>query len=220
MAGGRDSPTAVLSPPLQGEDPLADSALTFMDQTSALTYAPAFREERPMGHPLQTLSRPQPDDLSPKGDRRVDKRNVLGQLMFYLAYRPPSPTKKGPLTPYDLMRMPWREPQKRLSPPEDPNDAPGPEDGEPAPHPALLFLLLTPPVFLAPSRRRSPTASGNRECARRAPSSCRLPAQWGNSEGSCVQQASSAAGAAGSGGLPPGGQVVTGRSHGVLEGGP
>ncbi|XP_045693738.1 receptor-type tyrosine-protein phosphatase N2 isoform X1 [Phyllostomus hastatus] len=122
--------------PAQGEDPLADSALTFMDQTSALTYAPAFREGHPMGHPLQTLSRPQPDDLSPKGDRRVDKRNVLGQLMFYLAYRPPSPTKKGPLTPYDLMRMPWREPQKRLSPPEDPNDAPGPDDG------ALLQSLL------------------------------------------------------------------------------
>ncbi|XP_054430772.1 receptor-type tyrosine-protein phosphatase N2 [Pteronotus mesoamericanus] len=115
--------------PAQGEDPLTDSALTYVDQTSALTYAPASRDGRPVGHPPQPLSRPQPDELSPKGDGRVDKRNVLGQLMFYLAYRPPSPTKKGPLTPYDLMRMPWREPQKRLSPPEDPTDAPGLDDG-------------------------------------------------------------------------------------------
>ncbi|XP_053783282.1 receptor-type tyrosine-protein phosphatase N2 isoform X1 [Desmodus rotundus] len=121
--------------PAQGEDPLADSALTFVDQTSALTYAPASQEGHPMGHPLQTLSRPQPDNLSPKGDRRVDKRNALGQLMSYLAYKPPSSTKT-PLTPYDLMRMPWRGPQKRLSPPEDPNDAPGLDDG------ALLQNLL------------------------------------------------------------------------------
>lgn len=145
--------------PLQGEDPLADSALTFVDQTSALTYAPASQEGHPMGHPLQTLSRPQPDNLSPKGDRRVDKRNALGQLMSYLAYKPPSSTKT-PLTPYDLMRMPWRGPQKRLSPPEDPNDAPGLDDGKPASPPPLVFLLLTPSIFLAPSQRWSPTASG------------------------------------------------------------
>ena len=44
VAGDGRSP-AVCPPPLQGEDPLADSVLTFVAQTSALTYAPAARAD-------------------------------------------------------------------------------------------------------------------------------------------------------------------------------
>ncbi|XP_036102267.1 receptor-type tyrosine-protein phosphatase N2 [Molossus molossus] len=114
----------------QGEDPQADSMLT---------YATAARAEHPEGHPPQTLSQIQPQELGPKGDGRVQKRTLIGKLIAYLAMMPASPTKAGPLTPYELMRMPWRISRKRLSPSEDANDLPGPGDG------ALTANLLKDP---------------------------------------------------------------------------
>ncbi|KAM8775385.1 receptor-type tyrosine-protein phosphatase N2 [Rhynchonycteris naso] len=114
--------------PAQGDDPMADSVLTYVAQTSSLTYPPASRAGHPVDRLLQALSRLPPDELSPKGVGQVEKRNLITALSSYLAMVPASPTKAGPLTPYELMRMPWRVPQKRPSPPEDPNDPPGTGD--------------------------------------------------------------------------------------------
>lgn len=127
--------------PPQGEDPQVDSMLT---------YAPASRAEHPEGHPPQTLSQSQPQELGLKGDGRVQKRTLIGKLIAYLAMMPASPTKAGPLTPYELMRMPWRISRKRLSPTEDAGDLPDPGDGESASPPLwCLWWAPAPPVFPA-----------------------------------------------------------------------
>lgn len=115
--------------------------LTYGAQTSALAYAPSSRPGHHSGLPLQTLSQLQPDELSPQGDSRVQKRTLLLKLMAYLSMIPASPTKAGPLTPYDLMRMPWRISSKRLSLPEDPNDPLGTGDGKSALPPSGIFVV-------------------------------------------------------------------------------
>ncbi|XP_074171128.1 receptor-type tyrosine-protein phosphatase N2 isoform X1 [Rhinolophus sinicus] len=131
-------------PPAQDEDPRAESALTYVAQTSALTYAPASRARYPASGPLRTLSRLQPDELSPKVDSGVEKRNLVAALGAYLAMKPPETPKKGDPRPNKL-QFPWRvprvpsaavAPQKWSAPPEDLKDAPG--AGDESPTPSLL----------------------------------------------------------------------------------
>lgn len=116
---------------------------------SMLTYVPAARTRHPMGHPLQTLSRLQPGELSPEAGGGAQKRTLLRQLIAYLAMIPPSPTQAGPLMPYDLVRMSWRKQGKRFSPPEDPTEPLGTGDGKSAPPPLGLFVINS--VFPAPA---------------------------------------------------------------------
>lgn len=151
-------------PPLQGEGPPADSLLTYVPQTSALTYAPASRTSHPLGRPLQTLSRLQPGELSPAGGGGVQKQTLLRQLIAYLAMIPPSPTEAGPLTPDELLRVPWRKHGKRFSPPEDPTEPLGTGDGESA-SPPLGALLSTP----SPSTCPASGVRGRQAPVRRAP---------------------------------------------------
>ncbi|XP_070279659.1 receptor-type tyrosine-protein phosphatase N2 isoform X1 [Myotis yumanensis] len=105
---------------VQGEGPQADSVLTS---------APASRTRHPMGHPLQTLSRLPPGELSPEAGGGVQKRTLLRQLIAYLAMIAPSPTPASPLAPDDLLRVPWRKHGKRFSPSEDPTEPLGTGDG-------------------------------------------------------------------------------------------
>ncbi|XP_014305149.1 collagen alpha-1(V) chain-like [Myotis lucifugus] len=81
-----------------------------------------------MGHPLQTLSRLPPGELSPEAGGGVQKRTLLRQLIAYLAMIAPSPTPAGPLAPDDLLRVPWRKHGKRFSPSEDPTEPLGTGD--------------------------------------------------------------------------------------------
>ncbi|XP_036719782.1 receptor-type tyrosine-protein phosphatase N2 [Balaenoptera musculus] len=124
-------------PPAQGEDPPADSALTFVARTSALTYAPASRADFPGDRPLRTLRRLQPDELSPKVAGGADRQSLVAALGAFAARKPPAPPRDGDPAPRNLVRAPWREPrvlsapaapQKWLSPP-DPRDALGTDDG-------------------------------------------------------------------------------------------
>ncbi|KAM9077142.1 receptor-type tyrosine-protein phosphatase N2 [Megaptera novaeangliae] len=124
-------------PPTQGEDPPADSALTFVARTSALTYAPAPRADFPGDRPLRTLRRLQPDELSPKVAGGADRQSLVAALGAFAARKPPAPPRDGDPAPRNLVRAPWREPrvlsapaapQKWPSPP-DPRDALGTDDG-------------------------------------------------------------------------------------------
>lgn len=140
MAGDGRSP-AVCPPPLQGEDPLADSVLTFVAQTSALTYAPAARADLAGGRPLRTLRRLQPDELSPKVAGGVDRQRLVAALGAYAARKAPAPARDGDPAPRGLVRAPWRAPRVLSAPaapqrwpsPTDPRDAPITDDGK---HPA------------------------------------------------------------------------------------
>eukprot|EP00070_Physeter_catodon_P022297 XP_023984228.1 receptor-type tyrosine-protein phosphatase N2 [Physeter catodon] len=136
-------------PPAQGEDPPADSVLTFVDRTSALTYAPASRADFPGDRPLRTLRRLQPDELSPKVAGGADRQSLVAALGAYAARKPPAPPRDGDPAPRNLVRAPWREPrvlsapaapQKWASPP-DPRDALGTDDED-----VYLFLCATRPV--------------------------------------------------------------------------
>ncbi|XP_007464053.1 PREDICTED: receptor-type tyrosine-protein phosphatase N2 [Lipotes vexillifer] len=124
-------------PPAQGEDPPADSVLTFVSRTSALTYAPTSRFDFPGDRPLRTLRRLQPDELSPKVAGGADRQSLVAALGAYAARKPPAPPRDGDPAPRKLVRTPWREPrvlsapaapQKWPSPP-DPRDAVGTDDG-------------------------------------------------------------------------------------------
>lgn len=124
--------------PLQGEDPPADSVLTFVARTSALTYAPASRADFPGDRPLRTLRRLQPDELSPKVAGGADRQSLVAALGAYAARKPPAPPRDGDPATRKLVRAPWREPrvlsapaapQKWPSPP-DPRDALGTDDGK------------------------------------------------------------------------------------------
>ncbi|KAM9698935.1 receptor-type tyrosine-protein phosphatase N2 isoform 1-T1 [Dama dama] len=123
-------------PPAQGEDPLADSVLTFVAQTSALTYAPAARADFAGGRPLRTLHRLQPDELSPKVAGGVDRQRLVAALGAYAARKAAAPARDGDPEPRGLVRTPWRAarvlsapvaPQRRPSP-ADPRDAPVTDD--------------------------------------------------------------------------------------------
>lgn len=125
----------------QGADRLADGVRTYEAQTSALTFAPASWAGDPAGGALRTPGRLPPDELSPKADGGVRKRNLVAALGAYLALQPPTPSPDRKLTPYELMRMPWRVPRvlpapsaskKWSSPAEGPGDTPGPRDGKSA----------------------------------------------------------------------------------------
>ncbi|KAI4585297.1 hypothetical protein MJG53_006831 [Ovis ammon polii x Ovis aries] len=124
-------------PPAQGEDPLADSMLTFVAQTSALTYAPAARADLAGGRPLRTLRRLQPDELSPKVAGGVDRQRLVAALGAYAARKAPAPSRDGDPAPRGLVRAPWRAPRVLAAPaapqrwpsPADPRDAPVTDDG-------------------------------------------------------------------------------------------
>ncbi|XP_039692727.1 receptor-type tyrosine-protein phosphatase N2 [Pteropus medius] len=131
-------------PPAQGEDRVADGVRTYEAQTSALTFAPASWAGHPAGGALRTPGRLPPDELSPKVDGGMRKRNLVAALGAYLALQPPTPSAEGKLTPHDLMRMPWRVPRvlsapsaskKWSSPAEGPGDSAGPHDGALTPTP-------------------------------------------------------------------------------------
>ncbi|XP_019514641.1 PREDICTED: receptor-type tyrosine-protein phosphatase N2 isoform X3 [Hipposideros armiger] len=137
-------------PPAQGEDPLAGSVLNYVAQTPALTYAPASRAGYPASGPLRTLGRLQPDELSPKVDGGVEKRNLVAALGAYLAMKPPETPQKGDPRPNKL-QFPWMvprdpsapvAPRKWSPPPEDPEDPPDDE----APTSSLLTDLRKQPA--------------------------------------------------------------------------
>uniref|UniRef100_A0A9L0R212 Protein tyrosine phosphatase receptor type N2 n=1 Tax=Equus caballus TaxID=9796 RepID=A0A9L0R212_HORSE len=103
-------------PPSEGEDALAESVLTYVAQTSALTYAPMPREDYPAGHPLRTLSRLQPDELSPKVVGSVDRQNLVAALGAYAAQKHPPPPREGDPGLHNLLHAPWREPRVLSAP--------------------------------------------------------------------------------------------------------
>lgn len=151
---------------LQDEDHRAESALPYVAQTSALTYAPASRARYPMSGPLRTLSRRQPDELSPKVDGGVEKRNLVAALGAYLAMKPPETPQKGDPRPNKL-QFPWRvprvpsaavAPQKWSAPPEDLKDAPGIGDGK-SDSPPLSGVMLSARSFWHLPRAGPPSRS-------------------------------------------------------------
>ncbi|XP_073916021.1 receptor-type tyrosine-protein phosphatase N2 isoform X3 [Castor canadensis] len=117
----------------KGEDPFPKSILTYVAHTSALTYPPSTRAKYPESLPLRTLSRLQPDELSPKADSSVDRQHLIAALSAYAAQRPlVSPGEGDPGLRY-LIRNPSRTlrplsaptaSQRRPSPPGDPKDPP------------------------------------------------------------------------------------------------
>ncbi|XP_004403544.1 PREDICTED: receptor-type tyrosine-protein phosphatase N2, partial [Odobenus rosmarus divergens] len=118
---------------LMGEDPRADSVLTFMAQTSALTYAPRPRADHPGGRPLRMRSRLRPDELSPKVDGGADRQSLVTSLGTSVAQKLPEPHGEGDPGPRNPLRMPWRTArvlsapaalQKWPSSPGDPEDPP------------------------------------------------------------------------------------------------
>lgn len=176
----------------------------FEAQTSALTFAPASWAGHPAGA-LWTPGRLPPDELSPKVDGGVRKRNLVAALGAYLALQPPTPSADGKLTPHELMRMPWRVPRvlsapsaskKWSSPAEGPGDAPGPREGKSASPPPRASG-----VFPAPSRGGLCTPGP------RGPPSPRLPpgcSQAQREEAACPEAATPSWGACPSGrGLSP-----------------
>ncbi|XP_065794778.1 receptor-type tyrosine-protein phosphatase N2 isoform X2 [Muntiacus reevesi] len=119
-------------PPAQGEDPLADSVLTFVAQTSALTYAPAARADFAGGRPLRTLHRLQPDELSPKVAGGVDRQRLVAALGAYAARKAAAPARDGDPEPRGFVRAPWRA-ARVLSAPAAPQRWPSPADPRDAP---------------------------------------------------------------------------------------
>uniref|UniRef100_A0A8C6ACZ3 Uncharacterized protein n=1 Tax=Marmota marmota marmota TaxID=9994 RepID=A0A8C6ACZ3_MARMA len=112
-----------------GKDPFPESVLTYVAHTAALTYPPMTRDKYPENFPLRTLSRLQPDELSPKVDSKVDRQHLIAALGAYAARRPPLVPKEGDPDPQYLLQNPSRVPrpllvaaplQKWPSSPEDP----------------------------------------------------------------------------------------------------
>lgn len=110
---------------LQGEDPLADSVLTFMAQTSALTYAPGPGADYPGGRLLRTPGRLPPDELSPKVDGNVNRQKLVAALGTYAARKPPVLHGEGDPWPRNPLHTPWKTPRV-LSAPADPRKWPSP----------------------------------------------------------------------------------------------
>ncbi|XP_072619381.1 receptor-type tyrosine-protein phosphatase N2 isoform X9 [Vulpes vulpes] len=140
-------------PLTQGEDPRADSVLTFMAQTSALTYAPGPRANHPGGRPLWTRGQLQPDELSPKVDGGTDRQSLVAALSTSAARKSPAPHSEGDLGPQNMPRAPWKAArvlsapealQKWPSPPGDPKNPPA--LGDEALIQSLLKDLGKPPV--------------------------------------------------------------------------
>lgn len=150
LRGQRITPTCCcVPPPIQGEDPLAESVLTFVAQTSALTYAPASRAAIPEGHPLHTLPWLQPDELSPKAAGSVDRQRLVAALGTYAAQKAPAAPREGDPALHQLVRESWRAPRLLTAPaappkwpsPPDPRDAPGTDEGK-SPLVSLLWARL------------------------------------------------------------------------------
>lgn len=127
--------------PLQGEDPRADGVLTFMAQTSALTYAPGPRADHLGGRPLWMHSRLRPDELSPKVDGGANRQSLETALGTSAARKPPAPHGEGDPGPRNPLRTPWRTARVLSAPaalrkwpssPGDPEDPPAFSDGESA----------------------------------------------------------------------------------------
>lgn len=127
-----------------------------MAQTSALTYAPMPREDYPAGHPLRTLSRLQPDELSPKVVGSVDRQNLVAALGAYAAQKHPPPPREGDPGLHNLLHAPWREPRVLSAPatpqkwplsPGDPKHPLGRGDGKSAS--PTLFSVLVVGLFLS-----------------------------------------------------------------------
>ncbi|XP_047418207.1 receptor-type tyrosine-protein phosphatase N2 isoform X2 [Sciurus carolinensis] len=120
------------SPPSKGEDPFPESVLTYVAHTSALTYPPVTRAKYPENFPLRTLSRLQPDELSPKVDSSMDRQHLIAALGAYAARRPPSVPKEGDTGPQYLLHKPLRVPRPLLAAaapkkwPSSPEDLKGP----------------------------------------------------------------------------------------------
>uniref|UniRef100_A0A8C0PAZ7 Protein tyrosine phosphatase receptor type N2 n=1 Tax=Canis lupus familiaris TaxID=9615 RepID=A0A8C0PAZ7_CANLF len=140
-------------PLTQGEDPRADGVLTFMAQTSALTYAPGPRANHPGGRPLWTRGQLQPDELSPKVDGGTDRQSLVAALSTSAARKSPAPHSEGNLGPQNMPRAPWKAArvlsspealQKWPSPPGDPKNPPA--LGDEALIQSLLKDLGKPPV--------------------------------------------------------------------------
>lgn len=137
--------------PLQGEDPRANGVLTFMAQTSALTYAPGPRADRPGGRPLRTHSRLQPDELSPKVDGGANRQSLVAALGASTAQKPPAPHGEGDPGPRNPLRAPWKTARilsapaalrKWPSPPGDLEDPPALDDGKAASSNPLCFCCF------------------------------------------------------------------------------
>ncbi|XP_044775963.1 receptor-type tyrosine-protein phosphatase N2 [Neomonachus schauinslandi] len=131
--------------PLQGQDPRADGVLTFMAQTSALTYAPGPRADHPGGRPLRTRSRLRPDELSPKVDGGANRQSLVTSLGTSAARKPPAPHGEGDPGPQNPLRTPWRTARVLSAPaalrkwPSSPGD---PEDPPAFSDEALIRSLL------------------------------------------------------------------------------
>nr|XP_035922983.1 receptor-type tyrosine-protein phosphatase N2 isoform X6 [Halichoerus grypus] len=129
-------------PSAQGEDPRADGVLTFMAQTSALTYAPGPRADHLGGRPLRMHSRLRPDELSPKVDGGANRQSLETALGTSAARKPPAPHGEGDPGPRNLLRTPWRTARVLSAPaalrkwpssPGDPEDPPAFSDDDRGP---------------------------------------------------------------------------------------
>ncbi|XP_012513556.1 PREDICTED: receptor-type tyrosine-protein phosphatase N2 [Propithecus coquereli] len=134
--------TELGSLPAEAADTFPESILTYAAHTPALTYPAGPRAQLPEALPLQTLNRPQPDQLSPQVDGSVDGHHLMAALSAYAARRPPVPPREGDLGPQYLLHVPPRlprpllapaTPQKWPSPPGDPKVTPGTEEGTAVP---------------------------------------------------------------------------------------
>ncbi|XP_077915936.1 receptor-type tyrosine-protein phosphatase N2 isoform X1 [Halichoerus grypus] len=132
-------------PSAQGEDPRADGVLTFMAQTSALTYAPGPRADHLGGRPLRMHSRLRPDELSPKVDGGANRQSLETALGTSAARKPPAPHGEGDPGPRNPLRTPWRTARVLSAPaalrkwPSSPGD---PEDPPAFSDEALIRSLL------------------------------------------------------------------------------
>uniref|UniRef100_A0A8C2UII7 Protein tyrosine phosphatase receptor type N2 n=2 Tax=Chinchilla lanigera TaxID=34839 RepID=A0A8C2UII7_CHILA len=113
------------------EVPFAENILTYMSRASALTYPPMTQVQHSEAFPLRTLSRLQPDELSPKADSSLDRQHLMAARGTYTARRPPVLARQGDPGPRYILHNPSRvprplsalaAPQKWLSPPGDPQD--------------------------------------------------------------------------------------------------
>ncbi|KAL6090231.1 hypothetical protein STEG23_001295, partial [Scotinomys teguina] len=80
---------------LMGKDSFPENILTYVAQTSALTYPPATRVKYP-DNLLWPFNRLQLDELSPKVDSDADKQQLIAALNAYTAQRPPGENDAGP----------------------------------------------------------------------------------------------------------------------------
>ncbi|XP_023568539.1 receptor-type tyrosine-protein phosphatase N2 isoform X2 [Octodon degus] len=98
-------------PPAEEEAPFPENILAYMTRASSLTYPPTSQIQYPEAFPLQTLSRLQPDELSPKEDSSVDRQHLMAALGTYTARRPSVPAREGGPGPRHILHSPSRVPR-------------------------------------------------------------------------------------------------------------